>query len=112
MARHFSRCHERYLPYAADSSVCCVWAVPGRFRNDLECASIASHMISLKRAVDVIINRPTASSRGEGVKVKQEPNWDSDPEDKQLQGLKERNEFAAWLHDRDKQKTHNIGGAL
>ncbi|KAH6946210.1 hypothetical protein HPB50_012164 [Hyalomma asiaticum] len=38
--------------------------------------------------------RPTASSSGEVVKVKQEPNWDSDPEDEQLQGLKEHRGFA------------------
>ncbi|KAH6946102.1 hypothetical protein HPB50_011633 [Hyalomma asiaticum] len=52
--------------------------------------------------------RPTASSSGEGAKVKQEPNWDSDPEDERLRDLKERDEFAARLRDRDKEKTRNI----
>ncbi|KAH6921283.1 hypothetical protein HPB50_027727 [Hyalomma asiaticum] len=52
--------------------------------------------------------RPTASISGEGVEVKQEPNWDSDPEDERLRGLKERDEFAARLHDQDKVKTRNI----
>ncbi|XP_037515630.1 pre-mRNA-splicing factor ATP-dependent RNA helicase DHX16 [Rhipicephalus sanguineus] len=54
--------------------------------------------------------RPTTSSSetGAGVKVKQEPNWDSDPEDERLRDLKERDEFAARLRDRDKEKTRNI----
>lgn len=41
-------------------------------------------------------------------KVKAEPNWDSDPEDERLKDLKERDEFAARLRDKDKEKTRNI----
>lgn len=54
--------------------------------------------------------RPTTSSGGTsaGVKVKPEPNWDSDPEDERLRDIKERDEFAARLRDRDKEKTRKI----
>lgn len=40
--------------------------------------------------------------------IKTEPNWDSDPEDERLKDLKERDEFAARLRDKDKEKTRNI----
>ncbi|KAM7304929.1 pre-mRNA-splicing factor ATP-dependent RNA helicase DHX16 [Ixodes scapularis] len=41
-------------------------------------------------------------------KTKAEPSWDSDPEDERLKDLKERDEFAARLRDKDKEKTRNI----
>uniref|UniRef100_A0A2R5LFA9 RNA helicase n=1 Tax=Ornithodoros turicata TaxID=34597 RepID=A0A2R5LFA9_9ACAR len=41
-------------------------------------------------------------------KIKEEPESDSDPEDERLRDLKERDEFAARLRDKDKDKTRNI----
>ncbi|KAH7984342.1 hypothetical protein HPB52_019567 [Rhipicephalus sanguineus] len=53
-------------------------------------------------------NKAKKRHKTKSVKVKQEPNWDSDPEDERLRDLKERDEFAARLRDRDKEKTRNI----
>ncbi|CAN7992938.1 unnamed protein product [Ixodes hexagonus] len=66
------------------------------------------HLRKKDTADDASDDESQSAKADDKKKVKAEPSWDSDPEDERLKDLKERDEFAARLRDKDKDKTRNI----